>query len=194
MPISAYPAGYPPRQNRGVAPPSNGRFAESAERIEHGVARERKELDEPFGDGGRIGRRMAIAQRRPRSRSLISNRLISSICRPAPIAVPGQGSAYGAAPNAIAVDANRGVAYVALYNANAIAVVDLSGGAEEPVLGLIPVAYAPSSVALANNQLVVANDKGVGTRFSFETDYGVTGYNTHQDNGTVSIVPVPKNN
>ena len=39
--------------------------------------------------------------------------------------------------------------------------------------------------------LIVANDKGIGTRYSFETDHGVTGYNTHQDNGTVSIVPVP---
>ena len=39
--------------------------------------------------------------------------------------------------------------------------------------------------------LIVANDKGIGTRYSFETDYGVTDYNTHQDNGTVSIVPVP---
>ncbi len=43
----------------------------------------------------------------------------------------------------------------------------------------------------ADNVLIVANDKGIGTRYSFETDYGVTGYNTHQDNGTVSIVPVP---
>ena len=60
-------------------------------------------------------------------------------------------------------------------------------------MGMIPVAYAPCSVVLdeANNALIVANDKGIGTRYSFETDYGVTGYNTHQDNGTVSIVPVP---
>ena len=60
-------------------------------------------------------------------------------------------------------------------------------------MGMIPVAYAPSSVVLddADNALIVANDKGIGTRYSFETDYGVTGYNTHQDNGTVSIVPVP---
>ena len=28
-------------------------------------------------------------------------------------------------------------------------------------------------------------------RYSFECDHGVCGYNTHQDNGTVSIVPVP---
>jgi YVTN family beta-propeller protein len=110
-----------------------------------------------------------------------------------PIAVPGQGSVYGAAPNSIAVDAKAGVAYVALYNANAIGVVDLTKGATNPVLGMIPVAYAPSSVVLdaAANVLLVANDKGIGARESFECDHGVCGYNTHQDNGTVSIVPVP---
>ena len=111
-----------------------------------------------------------------------------------PIGVPGQSQpAYGAAPNSIAVDGKNGIAYVALYNANAIAVVDLSKGASNPVMGMIPVAYAPCSVVLdkANKTLIVANDKGVGTRYSFETDYGVTSYNTHQDNGTVSIVLVP---
>jgi YVTN family beta-propeller protein len=111
-----------------------------------------------------------------------------------PIGVPGQGqSAYGAAPNSIAVDGKNGVAYVALYNANAIGVVDLSKGATNPVLGMIPVAYAPSSVVLdeENNTLIVANDKGIGARLSYECDHGVCSYNTHQDNGTVSIVPVP---
>jgi YVTN family beta-propeller protein len=113
-----------------------------------------------------------------------------------PIGVPGaRQPAYGAAPNSIAVDAKRGVAYVALYNANAIGVVDLSKGATKPVMGMIPVAYAPSSVVLdeAANVLIVANDKGIGTRYSFECDYTVCDYNTHQDNGTVSIVPVPNN-
>ena len=110
-----------------------------------------------------------------------------------PIGVPGQGPAYGAGPNSIAVDNKNAVAYVALYNANAIAVVDLSPGATNPVLGMIPVAYAPSSVVLdvTNNTLIVANDKGIGARLSYECDHGVCGYNTHQDNGTVSIVPVP---
>jgi YVTN family beta-propeller protein len=115
-----------------------------------------------------------------------------------PIGVPGAGqAAYGAAPNSIAVDAKKGVGYVALYNANAIAVVDLTGkGNRNAVTGMIPVAYAPSSVVLAtddknNDVLIVANDKGIGTRNSFEKDYGVSAYNTHQDNGTVSIVPVP---
>ena len=111
-----------------------------------------------------------------------------------PIGVPGAGQpAYGAAPNSIAVDAKKGIAYVALYNANAIGVVDLSARAKTPVLGMIPVAYAPSSVVLdaAHNSLLVANDKGIGARYSFECDYNVCDYNTHQDNGTVSIVPVP---
>src|SRR5271165_3380272 len=110
-----------------------------------------------------------------------------------PIAVPGQGPAYGAAPNSIAVDTKNGIAYVALYNANAIAVVNLANGVKNPVEGMIPVAYAPSSVVLdaASKVLLVANDKGIGTRDSFECDYNVCNYNTHQDNGTVSIVPVP---
>jgi YVTN family beta-propeller protein len=110
-----------------------------------------------------------------------------------PIGVPGAGSAYGAAPNSIAVDATNGIAYVALYNANAIAVVNLTQGVSNPIIGMIPVAYAPSSVVLdtADNVLIVANDKGIGARNSTETDFGVTGLNTHQDNGTVSIIPVP---
>ena len=123
-----------------------------------------------------------------------TNKVMRTIDLGLPIKVPGNNRpAYGAGPNSIAVDAKAGVAYVALYNANAIAVVDLSGGAEEPVLGMIPVAYAPASVVLdaADHQLIVANDKGIGTRNSFETDYGVTGYNSHQDNGTVSIIPLP---
>ncbi len=110
-----------------------------------------------------------------------------------PIGIPGQGSAYGAAPDSIAVDSKNGIAYVALYNANAVAVVNLANGVQNPVEGMIPVAYAPASVVLdaSANVLIVANDKGIGTRNSFECDHGVCGYNTHQDDGTVSIVPVP---
>ena len=119
-----------------------------------------------------------------------TNTVVRTINLGLPIGIPGAGPAYGAAPNSIAVDGPRGIAYVALYNANAIAVVNLFNGEK---LGMIPVAYAPGSVKLdaATYSLVVANDKGIGTRYSFETDHGVTGYNTHQDNGTVSIVPVP---
>jgi len=124
----------------------------------------------------------------------VTNTVSRTIPLGLPIGVPGVGQpAYGAAPNSIAVDAKTGIAYVALYNANAVGVVDLSKGATSPLMGMIPVAYAPCSVVFdqAENAIIVANDKGIGTRYSFETDHGVTGYNTHQDNGTVSIVPVP---
>jgi YVTN family beta-propeller protein len=127
--------------------------------------------------------------------STVTNKVVRTINLGLPIGVPGSGQpAYGAGPNSIAVDSTIGVAYVALYNANAVAVVNLTA-TTNPVMGMIPVGYAPSSVVLvkAENALLVANDKGIGTRYSFETDYNVTGYNTHQDNGTVSIVPVPPN-
>src|SRR3984957_6699391 len=143
------------------------------------------------------GRSLLVANTYSDSISIIdmdTNTVRRTISLGLPIGVPGAGQpAYGAAPNSIAVDGKSGVAYVALYNANAIGVVDLTYGAKNPVLGMIPVAYAPCSVVLdhAKNELLVANDKGIGTRYSFETDYGVTSYNTHQDNGTVSIIPVP---
>src|SRR5579862_6284520 len=125
-----------------------------------------------------------------------TNQVTRTINLGLPIGVPGEGQpAYGAAPNSIAVDAKKGIAYVALYNANAIGVVNLSEGVSNPVVGMIPVAYAPSSVVLdsTDNVLIVANDKGIGARYSFECDYNVCDYNTHQDNGTVSIVPFPSN-
>jgi YVTN family beta-propeller protein len=125
--------------------------------------------------------------------STTTNKVLRTISLGLPIGIAGAGHAYGASPVSIAVDTAANVAFVALYEANAIAVVDLTEGAKKPVMGMIPVAYAPASVAIdkRHSQLIVANDKGIGTLGSFETDYGVTGYNTHQDTATVSIVPIP---
>jgi YVTN family beta-propeller protein len=124
-----------------------------------------------------------------------------------PVGVPSEHKpAYGAGPNSIAVDTKNNIAYVALYNANAVAVVNLQNRSGNPIIGMIPVGYAPSSVVLdtADNVLLVANDKGIGTtgygvappptntaENSYATAHGVTDLNTHQDLGTVSIVPVP---
>ena len=121
-----------------------------------------------------------------------------------PIAVPGKKeAAYGAAPVSIAVDPTNNIAYIACYNANAVAVVSLLNGGS--VLGAIPVGYGPSSVAFdaADKVLLVANDKGIGTtgfavappptstaENSYGTYGGVTSFNTHQDLGTVSLVPL----
>src|SRR5208283_783948 len=123
-----------------------------------------------------------------------SNKEVRTINLGLPIGVGGS-SAYGAAPNSIAVDSVNNVAYVAYYNANAVAVVDLNANT---VKGLIPVGYAPSSVVLdtADKVLLVANDKGIGTTntglgTNCTSYYGVCGFNSHQDQGTVSIVPIP---
>ena len=124
----------------------------------------------------------------------VSKQVVRTINLGLPIAIPSHTDrAYGAAPTGMAIDPATGTAYVALYNANAVAVVDLNGGTSKALLGMIPVAFAPGSVAFdrVHKQIIVANDKGIGTLGSFETDHGVTGYNTHQDTGTVSIVKLP---
>jgi len=107
--------------------------------------------------------------------------------------------AYGVSPSSIAVHGST--AYVTLSTANCIAVVNLIGGVKDPVMGYIPTGYFPTKVAYAPRisgdnvnpgpVLFVSNDKGEGSRGSFETDYGVTSFNTHQDTGTASIVPLP---
>ena len=116
------------------------------------------------------------------------------------LTVPGD-LVTGVGANSIAVD-NSNNAYVALYNANAIAVIDLSTSVVE---GLIPTGYAPSSVVFdaTDGELIVANDKGLGTtgynvspppansfENSYAREYTVYDFNTHQDLGTVSIIPI----
>jgi len=156
------------------------------------------------------GKKLLVANTYSDSISVIDttiNREVRKIDLGLPIGVPGEDQpAYGAGPNSIAVDAVNNIAYVALYNANAVAVVDLRDSERNPVRGLIPVGYAPSSVVLdaADNSLLVANDKGIGTtgfgvappptntaENSYGKSYGLYDFNTHQDLGTVSIVPVP---
>jgi len=146
------------------------------------------------------GRYLLVANAYSDSISVIdttSNKVVRTVSLELPV------KAYGAGPNSIAVDAGNNLAYVALYNANAVAVVDLNAGL---VNGMIPVGYAPSSVVLDpfDGALLVANDKGIGTtgygvapppmntyENSYASYYGVSDLNTHEDLGTVSIIPVP---
>lgn len=95
--------------------------------------------------------------------------------------------------NGSAVTGTVSVAYVTLYTANAVAIVDLSGGAEHAVLGLVPTASTPCSIVVdaAHHQLIVSNDKGLGTWGSQTSIYGVTGYNSHQDTAPLDFIPLP---
>ncbi len=169
------------------------------------------------------GKKLLVANTYSDSISVIdttNNKEVGKIDLGLPIGVPGDlNPAYGAGPNSIAVDEKKNIAYVALYNANAVAVVDLNSP-WNPIRGMIPTAYAPSSVALdtPDSALLIANDKGWGTTGNPSTplnlgtnnafcnnyipvaaatscstvaEFGVNAYETHQDLGTVSIVPVP---
>ncbi len=102
-----------------------------------------------------------------------------------------KGAPFGVQPTSLVVVGS--VAYVTLYTANAIAAVDLSGGASQPVLGLIPTASTPTGIRFDARRkvLVVADDKGIGAQSEQVSIYSVTGYNTHEDNATVSVIPLP---
>ena len=105
------------------------------------------------------------------------------------IPLPG---AFGAEPTSVAVNGNT--LYVTLFTVNAIAVVDLSDPKKNSVLGYIPTASTPSTIAFdqARNQLVVSNNKGIGTdSITVTNEYADTGYNSHPDTGTVNLIPVP---
>jgi hypothetical protein len=122
---------------------------------------------------------------------LATNKVMRTINLALPILNHGGVPPFGAQPTGIVIVGS--VAYVTLYTVNAVAVVDLSGTAATPVMGYIPTASTPSTIAYdaAHNQLVVSNDKGVGTWGSLGTAHGVTGYNTHQDTATVNLIPLP---
>jgi YVTN family beta-propeller protein len=136
------------------------------------------------------GRYLLVANAYSDSISVIdttSNTVAKTLPLGLPVQVPGSGTpAFGAGPNSIAVDETNNLAYVALYNANAVAVVNLNeamDGVGAPYVGLIPVGYAPSSVVLdtTDKVLLVANDKGIGT-----TGFGVTLNETSSTCGTVA--------
>jgi YVTN family beta-propeller protein len=149
--------------------------------------------------------------------NLTTNQLVGTVSLALPIAAgddfdnvqdgPGVKPAFGAQP--VSITMVGPYAYVALYTANAIAVVNLSaalngqpdnGTGPSAVMGYMPTASTPSSVAYdgAHGQLVVANDKGLGAQAVKVSiaKYANTGpaYNTHEDIGTVSLIPLPNPN
>ena len=107
------------------------------------------------------------------------------------VGVPIKGGAFGAGANGIVIAG--GVAYVTLGQSNAVAVVDVANNAANPVLGYIPTAYFPTTIAYdrARGQLVVSDDKGIGAQGSIGKAEGVSAYNTHQDTGVVNLIPLP---
>ena len=116
------------------------------------------------------------------------------VVRTIDLSVPIAGGVFGSGPNGVAVT-DDGRAYVTLGQANAVAVINLQGRDAHPVIGYIPTGYFPTSIAYdkAQKQLVVADDKGLGTHVPARSG-GLSGFNTHQDTGTVNLIPLPNAN
>ena len=116
---------------------------------------------------------------------------LKKVTRTISVGVPIKGGAFGAGANDIVVVGDN--AYVTLGESNAVAVVDLTGDSANPVLGYIPTLYFPTTIAYdkGTKQLVVSDDKGTGAQGSIGTAHGVSAFNTHQETGTVGLIPIP---
>jgi len=141
-----------------------------------------------------VGSRLYVANAYSDSLSVVdlkSNKVVRTI----DLSVPIAGGTFGAGPNDVAVT-DDGKAYVTLGQANAVAVVNLQGRDANPVIGYIPTAYFPTSISYdkARKQLVIADDKGLGSRGRTDTKNGVVGYNTHADMGVVNLISEPNAN
>lgn len=114
-----------------------------------------------------------------------------TVVRTIELSVPIGHGVFGAGPNGVAVTED-GRAYVTLGQANAVAAINLQGRDAQPVIGYIPTGYFPTSIAYdkAHRQLVVADDKGLGAHVPTRSG-GLPGFNTHQDTGTVNLIPLP---
>ena len=100
---------------------------------------------------------------------------------------------FGASPNALVFAPDGRTLYVANGSQNAIAVVRFDPADRESRLaGLIPVGWFPAALVhdTARRQLIVANVKGMASKTK-RSDTGAEGFNTHQYQGTLSLVPVP---
>jgi YVTN family beta-propeller protein len=108
------------------------------------------------------------------------------------LSVPIAGGAFGSGPNAVALTGD-GRAFVTLGQSNAVAVVNLAAQDAHPVIGYIPTAYFPTSIAYdaQRRQLVIADDKGLGAQGDKVTRNGITGFNTRRDQGAVNLIPLP---
>ncbi|NHA03504.1 phosphoesterase [Mucilaginibacter sp. HC2] len=121
---------------------------------------------------------------------------------------PGKKSYIGDTPNALAINTDGTVLYVANGLDNAVAVVKLGSKAsnnasdKSEVKGFIPTEAYPGGLAVDGNTLFVTNLEGEGSRISSKeigkADLGgevaensPAAYNSHHQKATVSIINIP---
>jgi YVTN family beta-propeller protein len=104
----------------------------------------------------------------------------------------------GSTPTALSISRDGKRLFVTLAGLNAVAVVDPQ---KSVVLGMIPTAWYPASVQTSadDSRLYVASIKGMGARApdlnlpvpGQASRAGRRGYNSHDDAGTISLIPMP---
>jgi YVTN family beta-propeller protein len=102
---------------------------------------------------------------------------------------------FGASPNALAFAPDGKTLYVANGTQNAVAVIKFSPKKRKSRLkGLIPVGWFPGALAYnaARGTILVANIKGHAGEPAASEPSGAPGFNSHQHGGSVSIVPLPR--
>jgi YVTN family beta-propeller protein len=126
--------------------------------------------------------------------STASNKVVDSI----PVRLGGEDHSYiGSSPNALAIDNGGTALYVSNGMDNAVAVVKLganssaSGKGNSSIEGFIPTEAYPAGLVLTDKTLYVANLEGEGARAKTLTDKG---FSIHQQEATVSIIPLPDKN
>ncbi len=112
-------------------------------------------------------------------------------------------SFIGDSPNALAINDQGTILYVANGLDNAVAVVklgsiaSLAGTGKTRIQGFIPTEAYPGGLLINGHTLFVTNLEGEGSRVSTkdfkasEVPQDVTAYNTHHELATLSIIPVP---
>ena len=102
---------------------------------------------------------------------------------------------FGASPNAIAFHPRGKRLYVANGTQNSIAVIDFDPKEKgnSRLKGLIPAGWFPGAVVFDPHQdaLYCANIKGLPQALKKKPN-GVEGYNSHHYHGSVSLMPIPK--
>jgi YVTN family beta-propeller protein len=112
---------------------------------------------------------------------------------------PDEKLLFGSAPNAVAVGADGTTLYVSNGGNNAVALIRLAPP-QSRLLGCLPVGWYPAGLVLdaARGTLCVANVKGIGPRSGAgfrRRPFGKEGppaYNSHDDQGSVSLVALPR--
>ncbi len=113
----------------------------------------------------------------------------------------GQQGFIGDSPNALAISADDKLLYIANGMDNAVAVVKLrTQNTESFIKGFIPTEAYPGGLTIYNNTLFVTNLEGEGARVnSLEMNNASSitkrvkegAYNSHHQNATISIIPIP---